>query len=190
MDNPEYILNEHQQRLQQQRSTSSQADYHTLGIPLVNPSGKDPSSPAAHTGGNGGGGPPSILSVHSGSGGPTGSQRSGHPASLSSNGSTSTNPGPTATISGASTGLNGCILGRGSTGSERNGSGDEHEYYNDFDRLKRQAYPPCMPGGGSSQGGPKLSVSSNNSSTGGVGVMSVNQVVNSLQPVSQHETTV
>jgi len=135
MDNPEYILNEQRR----------QGDYHTLGIPIVNSS-----SPSSQ-------GPSSIHSVHSG-GQPT---VGGQFISLSSNGS-SVQPGLFVAFLTSDvflylitldilSGLNGAINARATlngavshTGVYRKSSGeesDDHEYYNDLDRYKREMQP-------------------------------------------------
>ena len=119
MDNPEYILNE------QRRC----GDYHTLGIPIVHSS-----SPSSHSQG-----PSSIHSVHSNGMQQQLQQPGGPYPSLSSNGSTVPPPA----------GLNGVINSRlnlnlGHLGVQRRSSGeesDEHEYYNDLERLKREMQP-------------------------------------------------
>ena len=169
MDNPEYILNEQQQR--NNMRIIQTGNYHTLGIPFVNSS-----SPSNHSQG-----PSSIHSVHSHtnslSGVVNGSSNM-NPSSLSSNGSCNS-----ATINNGkgqksnytlhngnyqhqtTSGLNGAVMksqiqvSRGSTStnnapnifhdkSKQNREGassdlsDEHEYYNDYElRLKREMQP-------------------------------------------------
>jgi hypothetical protein len=181
MDNPEYILNEQRSRC---------GDYHTLGIPIVHSS-----SPSSHSQG-----PSSIHSVHSN--GMANQPGIGPYPSLSSNGST------------VPAGLNGVINARlnvnnvNHVGVQRRSSGeesDEHEYYNDLERLKREMQPlqPSMqpplapptspPQSASSAGSASMSVRSS--------VASQHQQQQQQQqpsqpfkllppPASKHETTV
>ena len=173
MDNPEYILNE---------SRRGCGDYHTLGIPIVHSN-----SPSSHSQG-----PSSIHSVHS-NGMPPQPGGVGPYPSLSSNGST------------VPAGLNGVINSRlnvnnlNHIGVQRRSSGeesDDHEYYNDIDRLKREMQPlqPALP---SLQ---PLTSPPQSASSGGSASVSVRSAM-SLQPpaqpfklmpppASKHETTV
>ena len=117
MDNPEYILQE----------SKKSGNYHTLGIPVV-------PSPTSSNG-------PSSL-----------------PAppytSLSSTGSSSYAGPPVScappVVSGAA-GLNGAIPAHGSAGHNlghprsSDGESEDHDYYNDVDRLKREMQPLQQP---------------------------------------------
>lgn len=166
MDNPEYILNE------QRRC----GDYHTLGIPIVHSS-----SPSSHSQG-----PSSIHSVHSNG---MQTQPGGGPyPSLSSNGST------------VPAGLNGVINSRlVHAGVQRRSSGeesDEHEYYNDLGRLKREMQPLQPSINAQSPVQPPTSPPQSASSGGSASVRSSQQLppVQPFKllppPASKHETTV
>ena len=174
MDNPEYILNE------QRRC----GDYHTLGIPIVHSS-----SPSSHSQG-----PSSIHSVHS-NGMPQMPQTGGPYPSLSSNGSTVPPPA----------GLNGVINSRlnlnlGHLGVQRRSSGeesDEHEYYNDLERLKREMQPLQQQQQQLAPTSPPQSASSAGSAANSVRSTGVGTTAQPSQPfkllpppASKHETTV
>ncbi len=162
MDNPEYILNE-------QRG-SHRGNYHTLGIPLVHNSGSPSSGSTGGSSGGGANGPSSIQSAPGFSGmfhhstpaqnstvfspGLNGALKSGGPAAPRTPGATSQQT--TATRS------------RSSAGESES---DEHEYYNDLDRIRRELQPL--------QPNRTISVSSQQQLAG-----------QQPQPASKHETTV
>ena len=174
MDNPEYILQEERRRNASQPHRGSRGDYHTLGIPF-------------HTASSPGGsqGPSSIHSVPN-------MPNNGHYGSINGPGMSHNGGNPYAS------GLNGVINsgntrlghppGRGSSAGED--ESDEHEYYNDFDRLKRELQPlhPTR-------------TSTTSSSTGSVqsglppppssmGSMAPQKPIVLAPPPSKHETTV
>ncbi|XP_059088184.1 epidermal growth factor receptor-like isoform X2 [Tigriopus californicus] len=166
MDNPEYILNEH-------RNKSNRGNYHTLGIPLVNGGSPGPSSIQSAPGGNGNNPPYTSL--------PGGNPRNGY---------SSVPPGTTSGLNGV---INGMAPGvprtpgvsshpRSSAGEES----DEHEYYNDFDRLKREMQPlhPNRTSTASSSNG---SVVTANLANGPPGMLSLNPASSNI---NKHETTV
>lgn len=169
MDNPEYILNE-QRRM---------GDYHTLGIPIVHSS-----SPSSQ-------GPSSIHSVHS-NGLPAQPGGVGPYPSLSSNGST------------VPAGLNGVINSRVNPsnlpphlGVQRRSSGeesDDHEYYNDLERLKREMQPlqapTSPPQSASSAGSASMSVRSAGTTTQPMPPPPAQPFKLMPPPASKHETTV
>ena len=165
MDNPEYILNE------QRRC----GDYHTLGIPIIHSN-----SPSSQ-------GPSSIHSVHSN--GPSAPPAVGPYPSLSSNGST------------VPAGLNGVINSRahpaalGHPGVARRSSGeesDDHEYYNDLERLKREMQPlqaPTSPPQSASSAG-SAAASVRSASMAGAALPPSQPFKLMPPPASKHETTV
>ncbi len=204
MDNPEYILNEQQQQqqqLQQQRG-SGRGNYHTLGIPLVNNGGSgsnNNSSPGSSQG------PSSLHSVNNAN-----SVGLPQPPPLQPVFLAAPPPGRNAAAAGSATaGLNGAMVkpvGPGpvprtpGAGSHPRSSSaeesDEHEYYNDFDRLKREmqplrpnpnrttaTQPSAIPRPPSSQPGQQQQQVKPLSPPPGA-------FPPGLQPISKHETTV
>jgi hypothetical protein len=178
MDNPEYILDSKKQRNSSSRQASSNAqqqqqqqqpgNYHTLGIPLVNNS----SSPNSSQG---------PSSIHSAPG------HLVHPyTSITSTGSHAV----------VVAGLNGVINDRngpvprtpGAASHQRSSAGedsDDHDYYNDLDRLKRERQPLH----------PTRTASSNGSSSVGSGGPTMMQpppmsMAAIEPPLAKHETTV
>ncbi|XP_040565230.1 epidermal growth factor receptor isoform X1 [Lepeophtheirus salmonis] len=122
MDNPEYILNNDQK--------PSRGDYHTLGIPFI------PNSPSSSQGG-----PPSIA-------GSTASYPMPPPVSTASlvvaAGSSANSTPPATQQQPSSAGLNGVINGYCRSSNPPRSSGeesDDHDYYNDFERLNRELQP-------------------------------------------------
>lgn len=121
MDNPEYILQE----------SKKSGNYHTLGIPVV-PSPTSSNGPSSLPA-------PPYTSLSS-----TGSSSYAGPPTCA--------PPPPA-VSAA--GLNGAIPGHstghraGSNGSHgprsSDGESEDHDYYNDVDRLKREMQPLQQP---------------------------------------------
>lgn len=102
--------------LNQRNGSGGRGNYHTLGIPLVNNNHPTSSSPSCSSGG--GGGPSSLHSVNANS--------NGLPA-----------PPNSAGLGGGGGIASRAAAPRSSSAEES----DEHEYYNDLDRLKREMQP-------------------------------------------------
>ena len=121
MDNPEYILQEAKQR--RDGSGSGSGNYHTLGIPVVpSPTYSLPAPPYT-----------SLSSTNSSNYAPAPSMAAPVPGA----GATiPSNPPP------SQSGLNGAMFPKPRSSD---GESDEHEYYNDVDRLKRELQPLQQP---------------------------------------------
>ena len=123
MDNPEYILQEARQR--RDGSGSGSGNYHTLGIPVVpSPTSSLPAPPYT-----------SLSSTNSSNYAPAPSMAAPVPGA-GAGATIPSNPPP------SQSGLNGAMFPKPRSSD---GESDEHEYYNDVDRLKRELQPLQQP---------------------------------------------
>ncbi len=176
MDNPEYILNEQQQR-SNNNNNGNRGNYHTLGIPIL-PAGQsnNNSSPGSSQG------PSSIHSA---------------PGAANTNGLPMPQPPPVflaAPPPGRNAGLNGAVMKvprtPGAASHPRSSSAeesDEHDYYNDVDRIKRRELQPLHP---NSRGGVMRLQPPPQQQQPPPPPPTTMPHLPGLQPISKHETTV